>query len=116
MGPSTPGPSVLIADLPSLTHLAACARRPRPAPANGSGVTVVVHILPEAVLNAPAFAEWVGGFGPGTTHLFACAALFDGASVFRSSAIMARHRATAPPPHRYHITPGLVSKICRSSL
>lgn len=61
VSPSTLGPSVLIADIPSVAHLLSATSRPRPAPANGSGVTVAVHIVPREVATHPAFAgaRWV---------------------------------------------------------
>ena len=88
MGAGAPGPSLLVADLPTAAHLqAALAARP-PTPANGSAVTVAVHLVPPAVAQLPAFCAWLAAFPPGTQHLVAPAGGAAGAGAFRSSAVL----------------------------
>jgi ribonuclease Z len=117
MSAGSPGPSVLIVDVPSPAHLAAavaCARLAAPLP-DGRPLSLVVHLSPADVADTPAYAAWAaslcggGGGGGGeavaatpTAHMMANASAAQRPVVFRSSASLATrlsllHPAVFPP-------------------
>ncbi|KAK3233745.1 tRNAse Z trz4, mitochondrial, partial [Cymbomonas tetramitiformis] len=80
MEPASPGPVFLVLDCPTLRHLPALRRAPSLAPflagadgdsagAGGSALTVVVHLSPACVVEAPEYVAWMQSLGGTPAHI-----------------------------------------------
>ena len=99
--PPTPGPALIILDLPTQAHLdAALAKLPQDAAvaAAAQRTSLVVHLSPHALTLTPAYAALTQALGgPATTHVFANPQAAQRPLIFRSSAAVATRLSFIQP-------------------